>query len=53
MSPSRTRKNTIVWKKSPAGVGHPPCARVIKEPKSICVSLNVSGLAIKKNTRAE
>ena len=53
MRPNRTRKNTIVWKKRPAGVGQPPFAKVKNEPKSICVILNVSGLAIKKKTRAE
>jgi hypothetical protein len=53
MSPSRNRKNTIVWKKRPAGVGQPPCASVMSEPNSICVTLKVSGFAIKKNTRAE
>jgi len=41
-----------LWKKRPAGVGQPPFARVIKEPNNICVNLNVSGLAIKKNTKA-
>jgi hypothetical protein len=53
MRPSRTRKKMTVWKKRPAGVGQPPFARVKNEPKSICVILKVSGLAIKKKTRAE
>jgi len=52
MSPSKTKKNIPVWKKSPIGVGHPPVAIVTKLPKSIWVTLKVSGFAIKKNTRA-
>jgi hypothetical protein len=53
MRPNRTPKKIAVWKNNPAGVGHPPFAKVIIEPKSICVTLKVSGFAIKKNTKAE
>jgi hypothetical protein len=53
MRPSKTRKKIPVWRNRPAGVGHPPLASVIIEPNSICVTLNVSGFAIRKNTRAE
>ena len=52
MSPNKTKKKATVWKKNPRGVGHPPFAIVKKDPKSDWVSLNVSGHAIKKNTRA-
>jgi hypothetical protein len=51
--PSRKKKKMAVWKNNPAGVGHPPLARVTIEPKRDCVTLNVSGFAIKKKTRAE
>jgi len=51
MRPNKTMKNITVWKKNPRGVGHPPFAIVNKEPKSDWVNLNVSGQAIKKNTR--
>jgi len=53
MRPSRKTKKIPVWKNNPAGVGHPPCAIVKIEPNNICVSLNVSGFAIKKNTSEE
>ena len=39
MRPSRTKKKTVVWKKSPAGVGQPPFAIVIIEPKRDWVNL--------------
>ena len=35
MSPSKTKKNTMEWKKSPTGVGHPPFAIVKNDPKTI------------------
>jgi hypothetical protein len=53
MRPSKTTKKIAVWMKSPAGVGHPPLANVIIDPRSIWVTLKVSGLAIKKKTKAE
>jgi hypothetical protein len=39
--------------KNPFNVGHPADDAIfIKEPKSCCVNLYVSGLAIRKNTSA-
>ena len=52
MSPSKTKKNTIEWRKRPAGVGHPPFDTLNRDPKIISVSLYVSGFATKKKMRA-
>ena len=52
MSPSKTKKNTKEWKNSPAGVGQPPLDIVKNLPNTICVTLYVSGLAIKKKISA-
>ena len=53
ISANITRKNPNVCRKKPAAVGQPPADAMSKNfPNIICVNLNVSGLATRKNTRA-
>ena len=54
MAAHRTKKNNTVCIKNPTAVGQPPLSamRTIN-PKTLCVILNVSGFAIKKNISAE
>jgi hypothetical protein len=40
------------WRKRPAGVGQPPFDTLKRDPKTISVSLYVSGFATKKNIKA-
>jgi hypothetical protein len=51
--PQRIKKNKIVCKKNPAGVGQPLLATVKNLPIKVSVILYVSGLAIKKNINIE
>lgn len=52
MSPRKRIKNRMEWKTRPLGVGHPLTDVITKDPKTCCVSLYVSGFAMRKKTRA-
>ena len=45
-----TRKKSPVCTKNPVGVGQPSLAISTQPPKNFCISLYVSGFAIKKKT---
>ena len=51
IAPHKTRKNMIVWRKKPRGVGAPTLSAIVNNqgPIVLCVIRKVSGLATKKN----
>jgi hypothetical protein len=54
MTPHRTKKKTVVWKKNPRGVGAPLFSQTVKsQPSEFCVILYVSGLATRKKMSVE